>query len=109
MESPINPQVGDVLYLMATVERAEGLTESQLSGLSAGSAALVHGDMPAALAGFDIVLAAPDLNAGHPEAYLFPWNHPHYARLRLAGDAPAEGGGLPLFRNAVAFAHAHLA
>lgn len=61
MESPINPQVGDVLYLMATVERAEGLTESQLSGLSVGSAALVHGDMPAALAGFDTVLAAPDL------------------------------------------------
>ncbi len=44
----------------------------------------------------------------HPEAFLFPWNHPHYARLRLAGAAPAEGGGLPLFRNAVAFARERL-
>ncbi len=45
----------------------------------------------------------------HPEAFLFPWNHPHYSRLRLTGDEPTAGGGLPLFRNAVAFAREHRA
>lgn len=57
MDSPVNPQVGDVLYLMVTVERVEGLTTSQLSELAVGSAALVRGDLPAALAGFDTALA----------------------------------------------------
>ena len=61
MVQPVNPQVGDILYLMATVERVEGLTTAQLSRLSLGSAALVHGDLPAALAGFDTVLGAPEL------------------------------------------------
>jgi len=45
----------------------------------------------------------------HPEAFLFPWNHPHYTRQRFAGSPPPEGGGLPLFRNAVAFAADNLA
>ncbi|MFP4058009.1 MAG: phosphoribosylformylglycinamidine synthase subunit PurQ [Candidatus Brocadiia bacterium] len=44
----------------------------------------------------------------HPEAYLFPWNHPHYAREAIAGDPPAEGGGVAIFRNAVAFARENL-
>ena len=39
----------------------------------------------------------------HPEAYLFPENHPHWPRQRLDGTLPAEGLGLRLFRNAVAF------
>ncbi len=39
----------------------------------------------------------------HPEAYLFPENHPHWQRQRLEGTLPAEGAGLKLFRNAVEF------
>lgn len=39
----------------------------------------------------------------HPEAYLFPENHPDWPRQRLRGDLPAEGLGLRLFRNGVAF------
>jgi len=45
----------------------------------------------------------------HPEAHLFPWNHPQYARQALAGEAPAEGEGVALFRNAVDFARENLA
>ena len=45
----------------------------------------------------------------HPEAFLFPWNHPRWSRIRLAGDPPPHGQGLALFRNAVAFAQEHLA
>jgi len=44
----------------------------------------------------------------HPEAYLFPWNHPHWSRRALAGDTPSEGAGLAIFRNAVAFARENL-
>ena len=44
----------------------------------------------------------------HPEAHLFPWNHPHYARRALAGTTPTEGEGVANFRNAVAFARSHL-
>jgi phosphoribosylformylglycinamidine synthase I len=44
----------------------------------------------------------------HPEAFLFPWNHPHWTRQVIAGDPPPEGQGLALFRNAVAFAQEHL-
>ena len=45
----------------------------------------------------------------HPEAFPSSWNHPHYSRLSLSGAEAAEGGGLALFRNAVAFARDHLA
>ena len=45
----------------------------------------------------------------HPEAYLFPWNHPHWHRDAMAGDPPPEGQGLALFRNAVEFARLNLA
>jgi len=39
----------------------------------------------------------------HPEAYLFPENHPQWTHQRLSGSLPGEGLGLQLFRNAVAF------
>ncbi len=39
----------------------------------------------------------------HPEAYLFPENHPDWPRQQLRGELPAEGLGLRLFRNAVDF------
>ncbi|HUT36413.1 MAG TPA: phosphoribosylformylglycinamidine synthase subunit PurQ [Planctomycetota bacterium] len=40
----------------------------------------------------------------HPEAHLFPWNHPHWMRRAIASTLPAEGEGVAIFRNAVAFA-----
>lgn len=39
----------------------------------------------------------------HPEAYLFPENHPQWLRQKLAGTLPAAGLGLKLFRNAVEY------
>lgn len=39
----------------------------------------------------------------HPEAYLFPENHPNWDRQKLEGVLPAQGLGLGLFRNAVDF------
>jgi len=39
----------------------------------------------------------------HPEAYLFPENHPHWLRQQRAGTLPPEGLGLALFRRAVAY------
>jgi len=40
----------------------------------------------------------------HPEAYLFPYNHPQWMRPRMAGALPEAGAGLRLFQNAVEFA-----
>ncbi len=37
----------------------------------------------------------------HPEAYLFPENHPNWDRQKLDGKLPEQGLGLELFRNAV--------
>lgn len=37
----------------------------------------------------------------HPEAFLYPENHPRWTRDKLNGVLPAEGRGLELFRNAV--------
>jgi phosphoribosylformylglycinamidine (FGAM) synthase-like amidotransferase family enzyme len=37
----------------------------------------------------------------HPEAYLFPENHPHWDAQRLKGDLPEQGLGLRIFENAV--------
>ena len=37
----------------------------------------------------------------HPEAYLYPENHPLWLRQRDAGALPAQGQGLKLFENAV--------
>lgn len=37
----------------------------------------------------------------HPEAYLYPENHPEWVRQRRTGTLPAAGLGLRLFENAV--------
>jgi len=37
----------------------------------------------------------------HPEAYLFPENHPHWDSQKLDGSLPEHGLGLQFFRNAV--------
>ena len=37
----------------------------------------------------------------HPEAYLFPENHPNWDKQKLDGDLPEQGLGLKLFQNAV--------
>lgn len=37
----------------------------------------------------------------HPEAYLFPENHPQWPRQKLAGELPKHGLGLRIFQNAV--------
>jgi len=40
----------------------------------------------------------------HPEAYLSPYNHPHWTRQKLNGVLPEKGLGQVIFDNAVAFA-----
>ena len=37
----------------------------------------------------------------HPDAYLYPFQHPQWPRRRFLGGAPQEGGGLVVFRNGV--------
>lgn len=37
----------------------------------------------------------------HPEAYLFPENHPNWDKQKLDGSLPDQGLGLKLFQNAV--------
>lgn len=39
----------------------------------------------------------------HPEAYLFPENHPQWQRQKLAGLLPEHGFGLKIFQNAVEY------
>jgi phosphoribosylformylglycinamidine synthase len=39
----------------------------------------------------------------HPEAYLFPENHPQWQRQNLAGTLPKYGLGLQIFKNAVEY------
>ena len=39
----------------------------------------------------------------HPEAYLFPENHPQSDFQTLRRNLPAQGLGLRLFQNAVAY------
>ena len=39
----------------------------------------------------------------HPEAYLFPENHPNWDKQKLDGELPERGLGLKLFQNAVNF------
>lgn len=39
----------------------------------------------------------------HPEAYLSPYNHPHWQRQQLDGTLPENGLGLAIFQNAVDF------
>ncbi len=44
----------------------------------------------------------------HPEAYLSPYNHPHWTHQKLNGTLPAEGLGLKIFLNAVEFCRKNL-
>jgi phosphoribosylformylglycinamidine (FGAM) synthase-like amidotransferase family enzyme len=37
----------------------------------------------------------------HASAYLSPYNHPRWTRLKIEGKMPREGGGVQIFRNAV--------
>jgi phosphoribosylformylglycinamidine synthase len=38
----------------------------------------------------------------HPDAFLYPFQHPQYFRRQARGEGlPEEGGGLPIFRNGV--------
>jgi len=37
----------------------------------------------------------------HPDAYLYPFHHPRWQERRRAGNEPAEGAGLAIFRNGV--------
>jgi phosphoribosylformylglycinamidine synthase subunit PurQ / glutaminase len=37
----------------------------------------------------------------HPEAYLYPENHPQWEMQKMRGELPAHGLGLAFFRNAV--------
>ena len=37
----------------------------------------------------------------HPDAYLYPFHHPHWRRLARLGALPDEGSGVQLFRNGV--------
>ncbi len=39
----------------------------------------------------------------HPEAYIFPENHPRWQRQALSGALPEEGLGMAFFRNAVSY------
>lgn len=44
----------------------------------------------------------------HPEAYLSPFNHPHWIRQKINGVLPEVGLGRQIFENAVRFAAAEL-
>ncbi|MBT3377095.1 MAG: phosphoribosylformylglycinamidine synthase subunit PurQ [Lentisphaerae bacterium] len=44
----------------------------------------------------------------HPEAYLSPFNHPHWTRQKINEVLPEKGLGLKIFENAVNFAAEHL-
>ena len=37
----------------------------------------------------------------HPDAYLYPFQHPQWSRMRYEEAVPEEGGGLAIFRNGV--------
>ena len=39
----------------------------------------------------------------HATAYLSPYNHPRWTRLKIKGSLPKEGGGVQIFRNAVEY------
>ena len=44
----------------------------------------------------------------HPDAYLYPFHHPRWHRLRVEGEQPDTGAGLEIFRNGVDVAAAGL-
>lgn len=37
----------------------------------------------------------------HPDAFLYPFQHPQWPRMKAEGRVPAEGAGVQLFRNGV--------
>ncbi len=39
----------------------------------------------------------------HPEAFLSPFNHPFWTRLKAEGNLPEEGDGVKIFRNAAEY------
>jgi phosphoribosylformylglycinamidine synthase I len=39
----------------------------------------------------------------HPTAYLSPFNHPHWTRLKAEGRLPEKGGGVRIFENAIEY------
>jgi phosphoribosylformylglycinamidine synthase len=43
----------------------------------------------------------------HPEAFLSPFNSPSWTADKLAGELPAEGEGVVIFRNAVDYVERH--
>lgn len=44
----------------------------------------------------------------HATAYLSPYNHPHWTRLKVEGNIPEEGGGVQIFRNAIEYSKRNL-
>jgi phosphoribosylformylglycinamidine synthase len=44
----------------------------------------------------------------HPDAYLYPFHHPHWRRRRRQSRLPGEGEGLAIFRNGVDAAAARI-
>ena len=44
----------------------------------------------------------------HPEAYLSPYNHPHWTRQRLNGCLPEQGLGVQIFENGVRHARDYI-
>ena len=44
----------------------------------------------------------------HPDAYLYPFHHPHWTRKKIEGTLSAEGEGMAIFRNGVDAAAARL-
>jgi phosphoribosylformylglycinamidine synthase len=35
----------------------------------------------------------------HPDAFLYPFQHPQWSRRRIEGAPPEEGEGVAIFRN----------
>jgi phosphoribosylformylglycinamidine synthase len=44
----------------------------------------------------------------HPDAYLYPFHHPHWRRRAANGEPDGEGEGVAIFRNGVDAATARL-
>lgn len=44
----------------------------------------------------------------HPEAYLSPYNHPHWTHQKINNHLPEEGMGMIIFRNAVSYCKENL-
>jgi hypothetical protein len=44
----------------------------------------------------------------HPTAYLSPYNHPSWGRLKLHGKMPEKGEGVKIFENAIEYIRKNL-